>query len=320
MKFSARFLRNEQNIIYLCLFLILIGINYLPKGFLNVLNSIIGRIIILCLIIYLGYKNTKLSILLGFLYLLIVVKTQKESNKETFYQSGNKDKPMSNYCVHIDKSGQCPKGTTLSTNNSQWCSPNNNNVDIKGQPVGATCVQYCPPKVCVAKGKDCKHPFQTSRDDPTKCCIPDKNTGVCYCGPSAGLEYGAGGEKCPSCTMCGCQDEDGQPEEETCDQEEIVIKVCKKPTPAPTVAPPPPPEPEDCCQKVACPTPGQAPTPAPTSSPTSSPTPNDNNNNLFDIKRQYVSDPYLKEDSRGLYERTNPFTKGNSSYDDFNIN
>ncbi len=271
---------------------------------------------------YLGYKDTKLSVLVGFLYLLIVVKTQKESNKETFYQSDNKDKPLSNYCVPIDKSGGCPKGTTLSTNTPYWCSPNTNNVDIKGQPVAATCVQYCPPKVCVAKGTNCKAPFVPSQDDPNKCCIPDKSTpGVCYCGPSAGSDFKAGGEKCPSCTTCGCQDQDSggqaEEEEEACDKEIIKIKVCKKPTAAPTVAPTPPPAEENCCKQIKCPTPGQ-PTPAPTPVPTPNP-----DNNLFENKRQYVSDPYLKEDSRRLYERTNPYTNGttqNNGYDDFNIN
>lgn len=345
MKVSLTPNNKIEVVIYILLLIILISINFVPKEILNVFDTVTGKLISLCVIIYIGTFNLRVSILLAFIYLLIISQSRKKYDLEKFdtvgsiyshpsdnqmnygddvdnkfanwettnYTNGNIP-TSSNYCVPAGSEG-CKAPYRPSENDPHWCA-------IPNEQGGAVrCIQKCPPRACIQKMKidnssgiygddvpsECPEGQITSSDDPNFCCTPKDGESSCSCDPWQ-PEPG-----CPKYTTCG---QVAPPEEEK-ECPYVLVKQYKCPQPEAEMEMAETPKPEGCPPPPSCPQPKRG-----------------NDGELIgrqfgsklpwlqEMKNQNLgintTDPYIKQASQTLYKRSNPLPF-QSNYDRFSI-
>jgi len=343
MEFSLKPENKIEIIVYICLLIVLIGMNFVPRDVLNIFDSVIGKIISLGVIIYLGTINLRISILVAFIYLLLIVRSRKENDKESFASSASnlshpsdekirygddvdnqyanwqttnytdEDIPSSsNYCVPAGSDG-CKDPYVTSQNDPSWCAiPNSQGGTVR-------CIQKCPPSACSEKVKvdnssgiygedvpsECPDGQITSEDDSNFCCTPKQGESSCSCNP---WKSSPG---CPKYTTCG---QISPPEEEK-ECPYVLVKQYKCPNPEAEMEMDTTTQPEGCPAVPTCST---------------STIGNDGEKTNSKVKQPIqvpwlqklgvnTTDPYLKQANSTLYKRNHPLPY-QSSYDGFNIN
>lgn len=237
------FLKSQDKVeffAYSILILIFISSNYLGKDILSIFDTNLGIMISLIIIIFIGKYNLKISIVTGFIYLLIIVKNRKENDKESFLNTGislshytDTQKKFedqettidNNYCIPAGEDG-CQEPYKVSENNNQWCAiPNKQNGSVR-------CIQKCPPTVCTKKmsivnseneviSSECPDGKIISQDDPQFCCSPMNGEKSCSCNPWKS------NNGCPKYKNCG---DTQQIEEENMDCPYVMVKQYNCPT------------------------------------------------------------------------------------------
>ena len=341
MKISLKKEHTNKIIVYICLLIILIAMNFVPSDVLHFFDTMIGTIISLCIIIYVGTIDLKIAILLSFIYLLMIVRSRKETDKESFeisksslsHSSDNKmpygddeDSPYanwqttnytdgdtptsSNYCVPAGTDG-CKDPYVASQNDPNWCAiPNEEGGNVR-------CIQKCPPRACTEKNSsssgenitsECPSGQITSEDSPNFCCTPKKGESSCSCNPWKSHPG------CPKYTTCG---QISPPEEE--EQKECPYVLVKQYQCSTS-------ESEMETQTETENTAEGCPTVPSCSTSTRDTNGEKKNSNITPTQVPWLqkmgintTDPYLKQANSTLYKRTHPLPY-QSNYDGFNIN
>jgi hypothetical protein len=306
----------------------------------------IGKIVSLAVIIYLGTSNLRISILVAFIYLLIIARSRKENDKESFksttnnlsHSSDNKieygddvDSPYanwqttnygvdsaedipvsSNYCVPAGTEG-CKDPYKPSENDPHWCAvPNEQGGTVR-------CVQKCPPRACTQKMKIDNSSGIYGEDIPSVCSegqVTSEDDSNFCCTPKEGesscsCDPWKPAPGCPKYTTCGYVP---KPEaEEECPY--ILVKQYKCPQPeAEMEMISTTPQPEGCPSVPKCPTPSRG-NDGEKSSKSESDTQKVSWLQKLNIN---TTDPYLKQANTTLYKRNYPLPY-QQNYDGFNI-
>tara|TARA_Y100000991_G_C21972969_1_gene350508 strand:+ start:29 stop:1090 length:1062 start_codon:yes stop_codon:yes gene_type:complete len=351
MKFSLKPENKIEIIVYICLLIVLIGMNFVPKDVLNMFNTMPGKIISLCVIIYLGTINLRIAILAAFVYLLLIARSRKELDKENF------DSSTSQFSHHSDEQIM-QYGDDVDSPYANWQTTNYSDGDIPSSS------NYCVP----AGTEGCKDPYVPAQNDPAWCAIPNQQGGavrcIQKCPPTActqknkinnssgiyGESIGADGSaltvtsECPpgqvtseddpdycckpkqgetSCFCNPCKTDFGCPKYTACnpqpcpEEEEqcpyILVKQYKCPQPEVESEMSTTPQPEGCPPVPSCPTPARGHDGEKRNTRTT-PT------QLPWLQKLGVNttDPYLKQANTTLFNRTHPMPY-QKSYDGFNI-
>jgi hypothetical protein len=305
----------------------------------------IGKLISLAVIIYLGTINLRISILVAFIYLLIIARSRKEIDKESFastttsfshssddkieygddvsspyanWQTTNygidaaQDIPeSSNYCVPAGTQG-CKDPYVAAQNDPSWCAiPNEQGGTVR-------CIQKCPPRACTQKLKKIDNSSgiygeeDVSRQCPEGQVTSEDDPEFC-CTPKEGetscycnpCKTDFGCPKYTSCSPQPCPEE-----EEQCPY--VLVKQYKCPKPEAEMEMDTTTQPEGCPVVPSCPTPARG---------------NDGERRTT-INEQKVpwlqklnintTDPYIKQANTTLFKRTHPMPY-QQNYDGFNI-
>jgi len=202
-------------IIYICLFIALVAYDLIPTKFIDIFNTTIGKIISLAIIIYIGTFNLPMALITAFIFLLLVVKSSSNQEKEAF-ENSNGDFYLSDWergKFNPQMDGQGMKND----NNKKYESNEFNSMDDFGPMFSddkkddTRGTQWCVP-ASTFPSKQCEPPFQTSANDRNWCAINKGGEGsgevLCIqkCPPKTcmpRLDDGKGGSS--GCPMPGMQ-------------------------------------------------------------------------------------------------------------------
>jgi hypothetical protein len=347
MKFSLKPENKTEIIVYVCLLIVLIGMNFVPKEVLNVFDTMIGKIISLAVIIYLGTFNLRISILVAFIYLLIIARSRKETDQESFSATSNSlshssddkiqygddlDSPYanwqttnygvdaagdipvsSNYCVPAGSEG-CKDPYKPSENDPHWCA-------IPNEQGGAVrCIQKCPPSACTQKLSVDNSSGVYGESVPSECPegqVTSQDDSNFCCTPKEGettcsCNPWKPAEGCPKYTTCG---QVPQPEstEEECPY--VLVKQYKCPQPEAEME-----SDDDTTTPEGCPAVPTCPTPTRGNDGERNNSNSSNNNRVPWLQKLNLNttDPYIKQANTTLYKRTHPLPY-QQNYDGFKI-